>query len=269
MRSAEMKHPEALPRSCGSIDQNGLDPLRARTPVASRQNPDFIEVYPDRIDPEACQAICRRFDGSAHQPGCVGSGIFPELKNSRDLKISDYAEWATICEYMNQAVLLALISYIRTYPYLLLSPLLLQMHDPHSGAIKRLTAEDFASMDDDSMKRVTEQILRFGGINIQKYTANQGGYPYWHCEYYPQHTNADSLHRTLLWTLYLNDGFQAGETEFMYQQRKIVPHTGSILIAPTAFTHTHRGNQPRGGDKYIATSWILFQRGEHIFGDQG
>jgi len=36
--------------------------------------------------------------------------------------------------------------------------------------------------------------------------------------------------------------------------------TGSLLIAPTAFTHTHRGHMPKGGDKYIATSWVLFRR---------
>ena len=41
--------------------------------------------------------------------------------------------------------------------------------------------------------------------------------------------------------------------------------TGDLLIAPTAFTHTHRGNRPEGGDKFIATSWILFQRAETLF----
>ena len=56
-----------------------------------------------------------------------------------------------------------------------------------------------------------------------------------------------------------------GETEFLHQQRKIAPKTGTLLIAPTAFTHTHRGNMPKGGDKYIATSWILFQRGEALY----
>ena len=76
---------------------------------------------------------------------------------------------------------------------------------------------------------------------------------------------AETLHRTLLWTIYLNDDFHDGETEFLYQERKIVPRTGCLLIAPTAFTHTHRGNRPRGGDKYIATSWILFQRAETLF----
>jgi hypothetical protein len=72
-----------------------------------------------------------------------------------------------------------------------------------------------------------------------------------------------------LWTVYLNDGFEAGETEFLFQDRKVAPRTGDLMIAPTAFTHTHRGNRPRGGDKFIATSWILFQRAEQLFPDGG
>ena len=64
----------------------------------------------------------------------------------------------------------------------------------------------------------------------------------------------------------LNDNFSEGETEFLYQRRRIVPKRGSLLIAPIAFTHTHRGNRPKGGDKYIATSWILFQRAERLYG---
>ena len=109
--------------------------------------------------------------------------------------------------------------------------------------------------------------LRPGTINLQKYLADQGGYPYWHCELYPKLGDAtlETLHRTLLWTIYLNDGFVNGETEFFHQQRKIVPHTGALLIAPAAFTHTHRGNMPKSGNKYIATSWVLFQRAEVVY----
>jgi hypothetical protein len=44
-----------------------------------------------------------------------------------------------------------------------------------------------------------------------------------------------------------------------------VPSVGTLLIAPTAFTHTHRGNMPKGGNKYIATSWILYQRAEALY----
>ena len=95
---------------------------------------------------------------------------------------------------------------------------------------------------------------------------DSGGYPYWHCELFPRDATAQTLHRHLLWTIYLNDGFAEGETEFLHQQRKVAPRTGSLLIAPAAFTHTHRGNRPRGGDKYIATSWVLFQRAEKLYG---
>ena len=50
------------------------------------------------------------------------------------------------------------------------------------------------------------------------------------------------------------------------RERKIAPRTGDLLIAPAFFTHTHRGNRPEGRDKYIATSWILFQAAEALFG---
>ena len=35
--------------------------------------------------------------------------------------------------------------------------------------------------------------------------------------------------------------------------------TGDLLIFPAAFTHTHRGNPPLGGVKYIATTWGMIQ----------
>ena len=53
--------------------------------------------------------------------------------------------------------------------------------------------------------------------------------------------------------------------EFLFQRRKVAPRVGDLLIAPTAFTHTHRGNRPQGGDKFIATSWILFQPAEKLY----
>ena len=117
-----------------------------------------------------------------------------------------------------------------------------------------------------ALGRLAMTCLRPGAINLQWYRAGEGGYPYWHCELYPRDHSGETLHRHLLWTAYLNDDFDEGETEFLFQQRKIVPETGSLLIAPTAFTHTHRGNRPQRGDKYIATSWILFQRAESLYG---
>ena len=59
--------------------------------------------------------------------------------------------------------------------------------------------------------------------------------------------------------LYLNDDFEGGETEFLYQNRREEAKQGDVLIFPCYFTHTHRGNPPIGGTKYTATSWAIVQ----------
>ena len=228
---------------------------------------DFIEVYPEALSPATCAALIRRFDSDpARQPGRVGGGVLPELKRSQDLTLAGRADWQDAEAALNDALFACLLRYVRRYPYVLIAPLMLQLADPRTGEPRRITEQDVAAMDDSQLGNLIRACFRPGAINLQHYQADQGGYPYWHCELYPKDASCEPLHRHLLWTAYLNEGFEEGETEFLYQQRRIRPRTGALLIAPTAFTHTHRGNRPQGGDKYIATSWVLFQRAETLFG---
>jgi hypothetical protein len=231
-------------------------------------NADFIEVYDNALDAATCAALIRRFDDSGKAVrGQTGSGIDTTLKNSWDICISDYPEWNDVAARFNQSVMAGFKDYLRQFPHAALAPLQLKIPDPKTGQHIALDAKAVAELDDRMLTAIVMKVFRPGTINIQKYIANEGGYPYWHCEQYPKiNDNAETLHRVVLWTIYLNDGFTEGETEFYYQQRKIAPKTGSLLIAPTAFTHTHRGNMPKGGNKYIATSWILFNRAETLFG---
>lgn len=227
---------------------------------------DFIEVYEGAVPAPTCAQIIERFEASGQdQPGLVGGGLFPDLKHSRDISISGKPEWRDVEALLTQAVLNALAKYIRRYPYTLIAPLMVE-HGATPETTRRLQAEDFATLPDPALDGIIKTIFRPGRVNLQRYRAGEGGYPYWHCELYPRDKACDTLHRHLLWTVYLNDGFEAGETEFFHQGRKVAPRTGSLLLAPTAFTHTHRGNRPEGGDKYIATSWVLFNRAEQIFG---
>ncbi|HET9048772.1 MAG TPA: 2OG-Fe(II) oxygenase [Chiayiivirga sp.] len=225
-------------------------------------NPDFIVIHENAVSRETCAAIVARFeaDGGA-TPGRIGSGVFPELKDSRDITLDGKPQWQDVLDALLTAAFNATLDYLRRYPYMILAPLMLQTGNP----ARRLEARDINAMDDATLSGLLRTVLRPGGVNLQRYTADKGGYPYWHCETYPRDTGCETLHRHLLWTLYLNDEFAEGETEFLYQQRKVKPCTGSLLVAPASFTHTHRGNRPRGGDKYIATSWILFQRAEQLF----
>lgn len=226
---------------------------------------DFIEVFPDALDPALCEALVARFNASADAvPGRIGGGVLPDLKDSLDLTITGRPDWQDVEGALNQTVFRGLMAYLRRYPHTLIAPLMLEV-PAADGRRHRLTPERMAQMEDAELAPVVQTVLRPGSINLQRYTANRGGYPYWHCELYPRDAHAETLHRHLLWTIYLNDAFDEGETEFLYQQRCVTPRTGSLLIAPAAFTHTHRGNRPKGGDKFIATSWILFQRAERLF----
>ena len=228
---------------------------------------DFVEVYDNALDGANCQTLIDRFEASGQaRRGETGGGVDASLKNSWDIPLHLHPGWSDVEQMLNDAVLTGFKRYLRRYAHAALAPMRLQITDAVTGARTTLDARGVASVDEPTLNSIVLMLFRPGTINLQKYVADQGGYPYWHCELYPQLDRGEALHRVVLWTIYLNDNFQEGETEFLYQSRKIAPKTGSLLIAPTAFTHTHRGNMPKGGDKYIATSWILFQRAEAMHG---
>jgi len=230
---------------------------------------DFIEVYDDALDAATCRVLVERFERAARdgrvQRGATGSGVDTSMKDSWDLQLDRLPDWADARQALDAAAVRGMRRYLRRYAHVALAPLQLKMRDPASGALRLLDADGVAALNDEFLDGLIAKVFRPGGINIQKYVAGQGGYPYWHCEQYPRMDGGEALHRAVLWTIYLNDGFDAGETEFLYQQRRIRPRTGSLLIAPAAFTHTHRGNRPEGSDKFIATSWILYQRAEQLY----
>jgi len=89
------------------------------------------------------------------------------------------------------------------------------------------------------------------GYKIQKTLAGEG-YHVWHCEDSgPNHTT-----RILTYIIFLNDDYTGGETEFLHKNMRLTPKKGTLAIFPANYTHTHRGNPPLTGEKYIMTSWV-------------
>lgn len=88
---------------------------------------------------------------------------------------------------------------------------------------------------------------------IQK-TLPGEGYHVWHCE------NSHKMYSTRLATyiLFLNEGFNGGETEFLYLSKRISAQPGRLIIFPTNYPWTHRGNPPLSGVKYIMTGWVEY-----------
>ena len=89
-------------------------------------------------------------------------------------------------------------------------------------------------------------------------TSTGGGYHVWHSE----QGNGDQANRGLVYMLYLNTlpTEANGETEFLYQQRRLNPVENTMVIWPAAFTHAHRGNPVYGDNtKYIVTGWFYHE----------
>lgn len=104
--------------------------------------------------------------------------------------------------------------------------------------------------------QVANMFFRGLELNVQKYTAPDGGYHIFHHE---RGAKAET-HRCLVWMMYLNTIEDKGETEFLYFHKKVKPVQGKVVIWPTDFTHTHRGIASPSEDKYIITGWYYFTR---------
>ena len=95
----------------------------------------------------------------------------------------------------------------------------------------------------------------FTCIKIQK-TLPTEGYHVWHIEH---GQGFDMEPRAFVFSIYLNDVEEGGETEFLHFSKRVKPKKGRIVIWPAGFPYLHRGNPPLSGEKYILTSWMLLR----------
>lgn len=227
---------------------------------------DFIGIFPNVLNNNFCDHLIEKFDQSASKgPGLTGYGIDVKKKNSIDITISNEQDWQQEQQQILHLSFEALQLYFKKYHFLLLGALSPNVIDPETGHAKVLNHDNFEKLGHHYLKDLIPTMYRTGTINLQQYPVKIGGYPHWHSEIYPQNESCETLHRTLLYMFYLNDVEEGGETEFYYQNQKIKPRKGTMVIAPAGFTHTHRGLAPQSNDKYILTSWIMFQRAEQLY----
>ncbi|MDP9090153.1 MAG: 2OG-Fe(II) oxygenase [Pseudomonadota bacterium] len=60
----------------------------------------------------------------------------------------------------------------------------------------------------------------------------------------------------LIW--YLNDVAEGGETSFPYLDLLVKPRRGRLLMFPPYWMYQHQGLAPLSGDKYILSTYLLF-----------
>ncbi|MEW6705214.1 MAG: 2OG-Fe(II) oxygenase [Pseudomonadota bacterium] len=227
---------------------------------------DFIEIYDGALSAEACRTIQSRFEASDKiTRGRTGHGVDLARKDSYDITLDGQPEWADVQKLLANTLLHHLREYMRRYHFLLIGALSPTVAGPEGEPVT-LNPANFERCGEPHLTELIQAMYRCGRINLQKYLAGSGGYHHWHSEIYPQDAGCESLHRVLLFQYYLNDVAEGGETEFFYQQRRVAPKAGRLVIAPAGFTHTHKGHVPRSGDKLVATSWVLFQRAQALYG---
>ncbi|GAC35083.1 2OG-Fe(II) oxygenase [Paraglaciecola polaris] len=226
----------------------------------------FIQVIEHAISDELCDQFVTQFDASKHtQPGRTGGGIDIDKKRSVDVSIIQHPEFEAPCQALLPVVGQHILRYFEQYFFALIGPIGLTVKHPETGQPVKLTQENFNEVGLPNLANLMTYLFRLGDINAQKYQRQQGGYPYWHSEVFPQTNSTDALHRILLFMFYLNDVEEGGTTDFYYQDLSIQPRKGTMVIAPAYFTHTHRGQVPISNDKYILTSWVLFNQASAIF----
>lgn len=92
------------------------------------------------------------------------------------------------------------------------------------------------------------------GYGIQR--TDSGEYYHWHID----GGSHDFSNRQLVAIFYLNDveEKQGGTTDFLHQGVSVIPEAGKLILFPPFWTHKHRGAEVISGQKYIATTWVVF-----------
>tara|TARA_R110001632_G_scaffold229760_1_gene366452 strand:- start:856 stop:1452 length:597 start_codon:yes stop_codon:yes gene_type:complete len=106
-----------------------------------------------------------------------------------------------------------------------------------------------------ALKSYGQDSFDYTQLKIQK-TLPTEGYHVWHLEHQKGFNNEA---RAFVFSIYLNDVEEGGETEFLHFSKRVKPKTGRIVIWPAAFPYVHRGNSPLSGEKYILTSWLMLR----------
>jgi hypothetical protein len=226
---------------------------------------DFIQIVDHAIDEPLCRDLIAAFESSdCGQPGRVGSGLVESRKkHSTDISMNG-AGWDQLRERIQNAVNPWIDRYARAFASLVLGALSPEVIAPKTGKRVTLTVDNLEEVGPGFVPALLKRCFRSDCVNLQRYEQHRGNYQHWHSEIFPQPGTDIALRRVLFWICYLNDVTEGGETEFLYQRTKVQPRVGRLLIAPTGFTHTHRGNAPLSNAKYIATSWLLFAKAEEL-----
>jgi len=188
---------------------------------------NFIGIYDNYITPEDCDKAIElyenqnKFNNTINRIGFEQSGVLSKQDQQYFANASNIEIW-----------------WEELKPLMLNFDMAFKHYTKHTGA-----------------EEAYGQPFHFTSLKIQK-TLPTEGYHLWHVEHGKGHENEP---RAFVYSIYLNDVKEGGETEFLHFSKRVKPEKGRIVIWPAAFPYIHRGNSPLSGEKYILTSWMNFR----------
>jgi len=192
--------------------------------MANDRQTDFIIRYKEAFTREECRKIIEQID------------FFDEnsLLFSQDLENRPYQDQDAINLLCDEGVTLHTSTNITKLIFPKIQPCI----DQYLQKFAVLGKKDFI-VHDCKLKKIRQG----------------AGFHAWHYE----NGTVEASRRTFVIQVYLNDDFDGGETEFLYQNKREKASAGDVLIFPCQYTHVHRGNPPIDGDKYLMTAWAWIQ----------
>jgi len=181
----------------------------------------FIRVYDHNLDPALCEKMIGSFRELERFQRRNGRGIRAGLENSgwAELNVSRLSD-AAFVELFRRMISAALARYN--------SDTGLTIAIPNSARFSDLIMKRYRSGGLDRFQ------LHFDAIN---HVAN----------------------RYLVFLWYLNDVAEGGETRFPQLDHSIAARAGRLLMFPPYWMYQHEGAAPRAGDKYIVSTYLLFE----------
>ena len=198
---------------------------------------DFIGVYKNAFSNEYCDDVVKNFDA------VIEEGIYSVNRQQSDGALKTKKDDTQLYA---QDVFANASDVIETELSALKAPLGREFQRVFWEVLYPKYSEDYPYF---------KQAEHFTIYNtkLQK-TAPGQGFHVWHYE----NANRSTMRRVLVFILYLNDVEEGGETEFLYQNKRISPEKGTLVLFPAYVTHVHRGNPPLSNNKYIYTGWLEY-----------
>ena len=192
---------------------------------------DFIEIYENSAPQELCIELVEWFDLCSDKGFTLHNMPFDDVEHSSRLR-------------SDEAMAHPGGVYDSHYPV---------SNDSLPGKIQNEFWGVLNKCYDHYIKKYDLDYMQLSCYNFKLHKVKEGqGYHIWHHE----NVLPRGLRRVLVWMTYLRVPEEGGETEFLFQSKRIEPIIGRTLIWPAYFTHLHRGNPPLKGEKYYITGWF-------------